>query len=47
MYLESYVPSTGDLNQDPQVALADMISGINALAEIQERTGMARPTVIT
>ena len=47
VYLESYVPSTGDLNQDPQIALADMISGINALAEIQERTGMNRPTVIT
>ena len=47
VYLESYVPSTGDLNQDPQIALADMISGINALAEIQERTGMDRPTVIT
>ena len=47
VYLESYVPSSGDLNQDPQVALADMIQGINALAEIQERTGMDRPTVIT
>ena len=47
VYLESYVPSTGDLNQDPQIALADMISGINALAEIQERPGMDRPTVIT
>ena len=47
VYLESYVPSTGDLNQDPQIALANMISGINALAEIQERTGMDRPTVIT
>ena len=47
VYLESYVPSTGDLNQDPQIALADMISGINALAEIQARTGMDRPTVIT
>ena len=47
VYLESYVPSSGDLNQDPQIALADMISGINALAEIQERTGMDRPTVIT
>ena len=47
VYLESYVPSSGDLNQDPQIALADMISGINALAEIQARTGMDRPTVIT
>ena len=47
VYLESYVPSSGDLNQDPQIALADMISGINALAEIQARTCMDRPTVIT
>ncbi len=47
VYLESYVPSSGDLHQDPQIALADMISSINALAEIQQRTGMNRPTVIT
>ena len=47
VYLESYVPSSGDLNQDPQVALADMISSINELAEIKQRTGMDRPTVIT
>ena len=47
IYLESYVPNSGDLNQDPQVALAEMISAINDLAEIQSRTGMDRPTVIT
>lgn len=47
VYLESYVPSGGDLNQDPQAALADMISAINDLAEIQQRTGMDKPTVIT
>ena len=47
VYLESYVPSSGDLNQDPQVALADMISAINELAEIKQRTGMDCPTVIT
>ena len=47
VYLESYVPTGGDLNQDPQIALADMISAINTLAEIQQRTGMDRPTVIT
>ena len=47
VYLESYVPSSGNLNQDPQIALAEMISSINALAEIQQRTGMDRPTVIT
>ena len=46
VYLESYVPSSGDLSQDPQIALATMISAINDLAEIQQRTGMDR-TVIT
>ncbi|WP_114988694.1 alpha-D-glucose phosphate-specific phosphoglucomutase [Synechococcus sp. N19] len=47
VYLESYVPSSGDLDQDPQVALAEMISAINDLAEIKQRTGMNQPTVIT
>ena len=47
VYLESYVPPSGDLGQDPQVALGDLISAIDALAEIKERTGMERPTVIT
>ena len=47
IYLESYVPKTGDLNQDPQIALGDMISAINDLAEVQQRTGMDHPTVIT
>ena len=47
VYLESYVPSIGDLNQDPQVALGEMIRAINALAEIEQRTGMKQPTVIT
>jgi phosphoglucomutase len=32
---------------DPQVALADMITAINDLAEIKKRTGMDQPTVIT
>ena len=47
VYLESYVPTTGDLDQDPQIALGDMIQAINQLAEITTRTGMDRPTVIT
>jgi len=47
VYLESYVPSSGDLAMDPQVALADMITAINDLAEINKRTGMDQPTVIT
>jgi phosphoglucomutase len=47
VYLESYVPTTGDLAQDPQIALGEMIKAINQLAEITERTGMDHPTVIT
>jgi len=47
VYLESYVAPGGDLNQDPQLALADLITAIDALAEIRQRTGMERPTVIT
>ncbi len=47
VYLERYVPKTGDLTQDPQRALSNLITGINNLAEIKQRTGMSRPTVIT
>lgn len=47
MYLESYVPPSGNLDQDPQAALGDLISAIDELAEIKARTGMDRPTVIT
>lgn len=47
VYLESYVPASGALAQDPQVALADLITAIDDLAEIKARTGMERPTVIT
>jgi phosphoglucomutase len=47
VYLESYVAPGGDLNQDPQAALGDLITAIDQLAEIKARTGMERPTVIT
>jgi len=47
VYLESYVPPSGNLDQDPQEALGDLISAINELAEIKTRTGMDKPTVIT
>ena len=47
VYLESYVLPDGDLNQNPQIALADMIKAIDDLAEISKRTGMDQPTVIT
>jgi phosphoglucomutase len=47
VYLESYVPPSGDLHQNPQAALGDLISAIDQLAEIKTRTGMNKPTVIT
>lgn len=47
LYLESYVPPSGNLQQDPQQALADLITAADQLAEIKQRTGMDQPTVIT
>ena len=47
VYLESYVPPSGALHQNPQTALADLIVAIDELAGIRRRTGMDRPTVIT
>ena len=47
VYLESYVPPSGNLAQDPQQALGALITAIDGLAEIKARTGMDRPTVIT
>tara|TARA_Y100001968_G_scaffold45599_1_gene35665 strand:- start:41173 stop:42795 length:1623 start_codon:yes stop_codon:yes gene_type:complete len=47
LYLERYVSSKGDLNQDPQDALENLINDIDLLAEITKRTGMDTPTVIT
>jgi phosphoglucomutase len=47
VYLESYVAPGGDLTRDPQQALGDLITAIDDLAEIRQRTGMERPTVIT
>jgi phosphoglucomutase len=47
LYLESYVGSGDNLNQDPQLALAGLISAADQLAEIKTRTGMEQPTVIT
>jgi phosphoglucomutase len=41
------VPPSGNLDQDPQMALGDLIEAIDQLAEIKTRTGMERPTVIT
>ena len=47
LYLERYVATGGNLNQDPQQALAGMIAAADALAGIRASTGMDVPTVIT
>ena len=47
VYLERYVSANGNLNQNPQEALGDLIKDIDSLAQITSRTGMKAPTVIT
>ncbi len=47
IYLERYEHSNGNLRQHSQKALEPLIIGIDALAEITQRTGLERPTVIT
>ncbi|WP_320666599.1 alpha-D-glucose phosphate-specific phosphoglucomutase [Prochlorococcus sp. MIT 1307] len=47
VYLERYVSPDGNLKQNPQNALSDLIREIDSLAEITKRTGMNKPTVIT
>ncbi len=47
LYFEKYVKSQNDLFLDPQVALRDLIFGIDKLLNIKNRTKMDVPTVIT
>jgi phosphoglucomutase len=47
VYIERYEPPAGDLGQDTQRALADLIGLSQSLAGIKERTGRAAPDVIT
>jgi phosphoglucomutase len=47
VYLERYVPGPGDLNLDPQEALAPIIRAAHALADILGHTGRTAPDVIT
>ena len=47
LYLERYVATGGNLDQNPQQALAGMIAAADALAGIRAATGMDVPTVIT
>ena len=47
LYLESYEPNSNRHHLDPQVALTDLITIAEQLAQIRSFTGMDVPTVIT
>jgi phosphoglucomutase len=47
VYIEKYEGPSGDLGQDAQVALADLIKLSRELSEIEKRTGRSAPSVIT
>ncbi len=47
VYIERYEPPDGDLDQETQAALADLIAAAETLAGIRASTGRAEPSVIT
>jgi phosphoglucomutase len=47
LYLESYEPDINQHQQDPQVALGELVAIADNLAQIKSLTGMEKPTVIT
>jgi phosphoglucomutase len=47
VYVERYEPPTGDLEQETQTALADLVALSRSLAEIERRTGRKAPDVVT
>ena len=47
VYIERYVPPSGNLDQDTQAALGDLIALSRELAAIEARTGRRAPSVIT
>jgi phosphoglucomutase len=47
VYIERYEPPNGDLAEDAQAALADLIALSRSLAEIETRTGRKAPSVVT
>jgi phosphoglucomutase len=47
VYIERYEPPGGDLGEDAQGALADLIALSRSLAEIEQRTGRKEPSVVT
>jgi phosphoglucomutase len=47
IYVERYEPDPAKHAQDPQVALADLITLASELSQLKQRTGREQPTVIT
>ena len=47
IYIERYVPESGNLGEETQSALADLIALSRDLAGIEQRTGRKAPSVIT
>ena len=47
VYIERYEPPSGDLDEDTQTVLADLIALSRSLAGIETRTGRKAPSVIT
>jgi phosphoglucomutase len=47
VYIERYVPESGNLGEETQSALADLIALSRSLAGIEQRTGRKTPSVVT
>ena len=47
IYIEKYEAPTGDLGQDAQAALADLIALSREVSQVERRTGRKAPSVIT
>jgi phosphoglucomutase len=47
VYIERYEPPSGDLGQDTQNVLAELIALSRTLAGIEQRTGRTAPDVVT
>jgi phosphoglucomutase len=47
VYLEKYVPATGDLKIETQTALVDVAKAVAELTNLRECTGRSAPDVMT
>ena len=47
VYIERYEPASGNLGEETQSALADLIGVSRSLPEIEKRTGRKEPSVVT